>query len=88
MLLWSGRVGTWNWKRYKPEVEAQNIHRFLESVRWQIAAITLGLGHSDVRQLGRDDLVALTPEAAAITGLDFEPGHRDSLPDDLRIQAR
>ena len=75
-------------KRYQPKVEAQNIHRFLESVRWQIAAITLGLGHSDVRQLGRDDLVALTPEAAAITGLDYEPGHRDSLPDDLRIQAR
>ena len=50
-------------KRYKPEVEAQNIHRFLESVRWQIAAITHGLGYDDVRQLSRDDLVALTPEA-------------------------
>jgi glutamate synthase domain-containing protein 2 len=59
-------------KRYKPEVEAQNIHRFLESVRWQIAAITLGLGHTDVGQLSRDDLVALTPEAAAITGLPLE----------------
>ncbi len=59
-------------KRYKPEIEAQNIHRFLESVRWQIAAITHGLGHNDVRQLSRDDLVALTPEAAAITGLPFE----------------
>ncbi len=59
-------------KRYKPEIEAQNIHRFLESVRWQIAAITHGLGYTDVRQLSRDDLVALTPEAAAITGLPFE----------------
>ncbi|MGA1696772.1 MAG: glutamate synthase-related protein, partial [Arenicellales bacterium] len=49
-------------KRYKPEVEANNIHRFLESVRWQIAALTDGLGYDDVRKLSRDDLVALTPE--------------------------
>jgi glutamate synthase domain-containing protein 2 len=60
-------------KRYKPENESQNIHRFLESVRWQIAAITDALGYDDVRQLGRDDLVALTPEAAHITGLPYEP---------------
>ena len=60
-------------KRYKPENESQNIHRFLESVRWQIAAITDALGYDDVRQLGRDDLVALTPEAAYITGLPYEP---------------
>ncbi len=61
-------------KRYKPSVEAENIHRFLESVRWQIAAITQALGYTDVRELGREDLVALTPEAAAITGLPLEPG--------------
>ena len=60
-------------KRYQPEVEASNIHRFLESVRWQIAAITLGLGYDDVTRLSRDDLVALTPEAADITGLPYEP---------------
>ena len=60
-------------KRYKPENESQNIHRFLESVRWQIAAITDALGYDDVRELGRDDLVALTPEAAHITGLPYEP---------------
>ena len=53
---------------------------FLESVRWQIAAITHGLGYSDVRDLSRDDLVALTPEAAAITGLPYEPWHGDQLP--------
>ncbi len=63
--------------RYKPETEAQNIHRFFETVRWQIAAITRALGYSSVTQLGRDDLVALTPEAAAITGLPYEPEHRD-----------
>ena len=59
--------------RYKPETEAHNIHRFLEGVRWQIAAITHGLGYPDVKDLSRDDLVALTPEAAEITGLPFEP---------------
>ena len=60
-------------KRYQPEVEASNIHRFLESVRWQIAAITRGLGYDDVTSLNRDDLVALTREAADITGLPYEP---------------
>jgi glutamate synthase domain-containing protein 2 len=66
--------------RYKPVSEASNIHRFLESVRWQIAAITHGLGYTDVRELSRDDLVALTPEAAAITGLPYEPWQGDRLP--------
>ena len=33
-----------------------------------------------------DDLVALTPEAAAITGLPYEPDHRDET-DDIRIKA-
>ncbi|SVA15572.1 uncharacterized protein METZ01_LOCUS68426 [marine metagenome] len=66
--------------RYKPASEASNIHRFLESVRWQIAAITHGLGYTDVRELSRDDLVALTPEAAAITGLPYEPWQGDRLP--------
>ncbi len=63
-------------KRYVPEVEAQNIHRFLEGVRWQIAAITHALGHADTRELNRDDLVACTPEAARITGLEYAPEYR------------
>ena len=63
-------------QRYKPSVEAQNIHRFFESVRFQIAAITHALGYTDVRSLSRDDLVAVTPEAAQITGLPFEPAYR------------
>ena len=64
-------------KRYNIPVEAQNIHRFFEGVRWQLAAITHALGHDSVHDLSRDDLVALTPEAAAITRLPYEPGHRD-----------
>ena len=68
--------------RYKPEVEAQNIHRFFESVRWQIAAITHALGYNDVRQLNHDDLVALTPEAAA----EFEEAAVEAL--GARVEAR
>ncbi len=72
--------------RYSPEQEALNIHRFFESVRWQIAAITNALGYDSVTQLSRDDLVALTPEAAAITGLPYEPEHRDET-DAIAIKA-
>jgi glutamate synthase domain-containing protein 2/formylmethanofuran dehydrogenase subunit C len=64
-------------KRYKAKVEAQHIYTFLESVRWQIAAITRALGYKDVKQLKKDDLVALTPEAAEITGLPYEPDRRN-----------
>ena len=73
-------------QRYKPSLEAQNIHRFLESVRWQIAAITKALGHDDVRQLSRADLVALTPEAAKITGLGHQPRWRDGS-DEIAMKA-
>ncbi|MEX2649567.1 MAG: glutamate synthase-related protein [Alphaproteobacteria bacterium] len=63
-------------RRYNIPVEALNIHRYLESVRWQLATVTRALGHDHVNQLSRDDLVALTPEAAAITRLPYEPGLR------------
>jgi formylmethanofuran dehydrogenase subunit C len=62
--------------RYKLDQQALAIHRYLESVRWQIASLTAALGHTDFRQLSRDDLVALTPEAAAITGLPYDPAYR------------
>lgn len=70
--------------RYHTEVEAQNIHRFFEGVRWQLAAIAHALGYDDVHALSRDDLVALTPEAAALTGLPYVPGHRDLQDSPLR----
>ena len=63
--------------RYKVKVEAQHIHRFLETVRWQIAALTHALGYDHVRRLNRDDLVALTPEAAEITRLPYAPEYRE-----------
>ena len=64
-------------KRYDIDREAGNIHRFLESVRWQIASLTHALGHDDVRALSRDDLAALTPEAAEITRLPYMPELRE-----------
>ncbi len=60
-------------KRYNVPVEAQNIHRYLESLRWQLAAITKAHGYQSHRQFNRGDLVALTPEAAEITRLPYEP---------------
>ena len=60
-------------KRYDIDVESWNIHRFLESVRWQLASVVHAHGYSSVYELARDDLVALTPEAAAITRLEYAP---------------
>jgi glutamate synthase domain-containing protein 2 len=60
-------------KRYNTPVEARNIHRYLEAIRWQLASITHALGYDDVHKISRDDLVALTPEAAEITRLPYEP---------------
>ncbi len=65
-------------KRYDIPAEALNIHHYLESFRWQIATITEGLGYDDVHKVSREDLVALTPEAAKITGLSYVPVDRDA----------
>ena len=46
-------------------------------MRWQLAAIVDALGYSAAQQLSRDDLVALTPEAAAITRLPCVPELRE-----------
>jgi glutamate synthase domain-containing protein 2/formylmethanofuran dehydrogenase subunit C len=63
--------------RYEIETRAAAIARFFEVVRWQIATLCAALGHDDFRKLSRDDLVALTPEAAAITGLPYDPTWAD-----------
>ncbi len=63
--------------RYDIDRQAQNMHRYFESVRWQMSAITKALGYDDVHKISRDDLVALTPEAAEMTGIPYAPGHRD-----------
>jgi glutamate synthase domain-containing protein 2/formylmethanofuran dehydrogenase subunit C len=73
-------------RRYDSQRQGEAIHRFLESVRWQIAALTQALGHDDFRQLSRADLVAVTPEAAAITGLPYDPSYR-TVEDQLLTQV-
>jgi glutamate synthase domain-containing protein 2 len=59
--------------RYDIETESWNIHRYLEAVRWQLASVVHAHGYGSVYELSRDDLVALTPEVAAITRLPYEP---------------
>ena len=64
--------------RYDLDRQAENMHRYFESLRWQIAAITKALGYNDVHKVSRGDMVALTPEAADITGLPYAPEHKDT----------
>lgn len=64
-------------RRFNVMKRALQMHHFLEAVRWQMAAIVHGLGYSDIRQVTRADLVALTPEAAALTQLPYEPTLRE-----------
>ncbi|MBF0209405.1 MAG: alpha-hydroxy-acid oxidizing protein [Desulfamplus sp.] len=63
--------------RFDIDREAINMHLYLESFRWQLAAITSALGHSKVHELSKDDLVALTPEAAALTRLPYKPEYKE-----------
>ena len=51
------------------EQTTQNIAGYLEAVATEVAAITLACGKNDVHQLNKGDLVALTLQASAITGL-------------------
>ena len=64
-------------RRFVTGLNAVKIHQFLEGVRWQLATIADAHGHTDIKQLSRDDLVALTPEAAAMTGLPHAPEYRE-----------
>ncbi|MBF0201093.1 MAG: alpha-hydroxy-acid oxidizing protein, partial [Desulfamplus sp.] len=59
--------------RFDVEKRALAMHSYLESFRWQLSTITAGLGYSSIQGLKRDDLVALTPEAAELTRLPFAP---------------
>jgi glutamate synthase domain-containing protein 2 len=65
--------------RYEAEHRGSQMHRYLESIRWQIASIVHTLGYNDIRQVSSKDLVALTPEASALTRLPYEPGYRDQI---------
>jgi glutamate synthase domain-containing protein 2 len=51
------------------EPTAQRVANFLQGMATELAAITLACGKSNVHELDRTDLIALTPQAEAITGL-------------------
>ena len=59
--------------RFDVNKQAMNMHTYLESFRCQLQSITASLGYNRVHDLSRDDLVALTPEAAALTRLPYAP---------------
>jgi glutamate synthase domain-containing protein 2/formylmethanofuran dehydrogenase subunit C len=60
-------------QRYDIDAEALHIHHYLESLRWQLASVVQAHGYASAYDLSRHDLVALTPEAAAITRLPYVP---------------
>jgi len=64
-------------ERFNVEKLSIEMHTYLESFRWQLAAATFALGHATVHKLCRDDLVALTPEAAALTRLPYAPEYAE-----------
>jgi len=65
--------------RVDVEEKALRMHHFLEAVRWQMAAVVHALGYDDIRQMSRNDLVALTPEAAEMLHLPYDPEYREKL---------
>ena len=66
-------------QRFDMAKNARRIHQYLESFRWQMAAIATALGYGNIHELSRDDLVALTPEAAALTRLPYCPEMREEV---------
>jgi glutamate synthase domain-containing protein 2 len=74
-------------KRYDSELRAHMMHRYLEALRWQMAAVTQAMGKDDIHKLSPDDMVALTPEAAALTGLPYEPEYREQLREEINKEG-
>ena len=55
--------------RLDVEQTARQVANFLEASATELAAITLACGKHNVNELDPTDLIALTPQAAEITGL-------------------
>ena len=78
-----GAKSVWAWIKGKLATDqgrvvadAETAPKEPENIQILQATLTKALGHNDFRQLTRTDLVALTPEAAAITGLPYDPSYR------------
>ncbi|MFP4350493.1 MAG: glutamate synthase-related protein [Desulfococcaceae bacterium] len=74
--------------RFNTPARALMMHRYLESIRWQLAAVADALDYGDIRGLSRNDLVALTPEAAEMTRLPYAPEYRDRLRTEAASESR
>ena len=75
-------------RRCDPQAMALKMHAFLESLRWQMAAVAQALGHTDIHQLSPGDIVALTPEAAEMTRLPYCLEHRERLQAAMPTEGR
>ncbi len=73
--------------RYDAEGRARMMFRYLEVLRWQMASIVAAMGYDDIRKLSREDMVALTPEAASLTRLPYEPEYREELREQIKKEG-
>ncbi len=67
-------------QRLTPEVGAKHVKNYLKTMNMELTTIARACGKSDVHHLEREDLVALTVEAAAmaripLAGTHWIPGH-------------
>jgi glutamate synthase domain-containing protein 2 len=67
-------------QRLTPEVGAKHVKNYLKTMNMELTTIARACGKSDVHHLEREDLVALTVEAAAmaripLAGTRWIPGH-------------
>jgi hypothetical protein len=66
-------------KRLEPEEGARRVRNYLKTLTMELTTLARACGKSDVHHLEREDLVALTVEAAAmakvpLAGTDWIPG--------------
>ena len=67
-------------QRLEPLVGAQRVKNYLKTLNMELTTVARACGKSNVHHLEREDLVALTIEAAAmaripLAGTDWIPGH-------------
>lgn len=55
--------------RYDPELGARNVANFLRACAEELAEAARALGKTSLRDVGREDLLARTPQAAVLFGL-------------------
>ncbi len=56
-------------QRLEPRVGAKRLHNYLKTLNMELTTLARACGKQDVHHLEREDLVALTVEAAAMANL-------------------